>query len=246
MAKCDYCGKEVYLPFVCKYCGGTFCEEHRLPENHNCIGLKKAKPPPEKYELKKTEIVRRSRIPRMERTILYVKDFQSLVLTLASLFFMELINLREEVISEPFFAITIPIVIVFLYALLPKYLSKGNINFRANVFGLILSIVTSFLPFKLIYFGEFLEIPMYFINTAAVFTLQIMSLEVFYLILNFIGKFSMVSSYFSYIVFYLILFSLLIPIGSTPGKRILKWSKLIFLLALITLFALYFLSLYLY
>jgi len=36
--KCDYCGKEESLPFVCNYCGGTFCPEHRLPEAHNCIG----------------------------------------------------------------------------------------------------------------------------------------------------------------------------------------------------------------
>jgi Zn-dependent protease len=36
--KCDYCGKEESLPFVCNYCGGTFCSEHRLPESHNCIG----------------------------------------------------------------------------------------------------------------------------------------------------------------------------------------------------------------
>ena len=25
-----------YLPFKCKYCGGTFCKDHRLPENHDC------------------------------------------------------------------------------------------------------------------------------------------------------------------------------------------------------------------
>ena len=25
-----------YLPFKCKYCGGTFCKKHRLPENHEC------------------------------------------------------------------------------------------------------------------------------------------------------------------------------------------------------------------
>jgi len=36
MAKCDYCGKATYLPFTCKHCGGTFCEDHRLPEAHGC------------------------------------------------------------------------------------------------------------------------------------------------------------------------------------------------------------------
>lgn len=32
------------LPFQCQYCNGYFCEEHRLPENHECVGLKLKKP----------------------------------------------------------------------------------------------------------------------------------------------------------------------------------------------------------
>lgn len=37
MPNCEYCGEEIgYLPFKCKYCGGTFCKVHRLPENHEC------------------------------------------------------------------------------------------------------------------------------------------------------------------------------------------------------------------
>lgn len=39
MPKCEYCGKEVLLPFECLYCGKTFCTEHRLPENHQCTNL---------------------------------------------------------------------------------------------------------------------------------------------------------------------------------------------------------------
>lgn len=42
MTKCDVEGCTeliAYLPFTCKYCGGTFCKNHRLPENHKC-GLK--------------------------------------------------------------------------------------------------------------------------------------------------------------------------------------------------------------
>ena len=41
MAKCEYCGKEVLLPFKCPYCGGLFCAEHRLPEKHECLFLPK-------------------------------------------------------------------------------------------------------------------------------------------------------------------------------------------------------------
>ena len=37
MPFCEYCGEEIgYLPFKCKYCSGTFCKKHRLPENHDC------------------------------------------------------------------------------------------------------------------------------------------------------------------------------------------------------------------
>lgn len=34
--KCQKCGSETFLPFRCQYCGGYFCSEHRLPENHDC------------------------------------------------------------------------------------------------------------------------------------------------------------------------------------------------------------------
>ncbi len=42
-----HCGEQIgYLPFKCKYCGGTFCKKHRLPENHECS-----------FELKHTPVV---------------------------------------------------------------------------------------------------------------------------------------------------------------------------------------------
>ncbi len=39
MAQCDECGRHENLPYQCGRCGGTFCAEHRLPENHACPGL---------------------------------------------------------------------------------------------------------------------------------------------------------------------------------------------------------------
>jgi len=36
--KCEYCGIEESLPFVCNYCGGVYCGDHRLPETHQCKG----------------------------------------------------------------------------------------------------------------------------------------------------------------------------------------------------------------
>jgi uncharacterized protein YkwD len=45
MPACDLCGKEEMIPFTCAYCGGNYCAEHRLPENHNCTHLPKTPPP---------------------------------------------------------------------------------------------------------------------------------------------------------------------------------------------------------
>ena len=44
MGKCEFCKKEITLPFQCQYCNSYFCTEHRLPENHGCVGLKIKKP----------------------------------------------------------------------------------------------------------------------------------------------------------------------------------------------------------
>jgi len=41
---CEFCGKEESLPFVCNYCGGVYCGEHRLPEAHLCKGDLRRKP----------------------------------------------------------------------------------------------------------------------------------------------------------------------------------------------------------
>ncbi|MEM1548397.1 MAG: AN1-type zinc finger domain-containing protein [Thermoproteota archaeon] len=49
MARCEVCGSEVVLPFVCSYCNGTFCSNHRLPEAHNCQMLHLARAPKPMY-----------------------------------------------------------------------------------------------------------------------------------------------------------------------------------------------------
>ncbi|MBO3800101.1 MAG: hypothetical protein FGF52_03505 [Candidatus Brockarchaeota archaeon] len=50
MARCEVCGSEVSLPFICSYCKGAFCSYHRLPEAHNCKMLHLAKLQKQKYE----------------------------------------------------------------------------------------------------------------------------------------------------------------------------------------------------
>ncbi len=42
-AICSECGEKEFMPYECKFCGQKFCAEHRLPENHNCVGLEQHK-----------------------------------------------------------------------------------------------------------------------------------------------------------------------------------------------------------
>ncbi len=37
--ECWICGKQEAMPYKCRYCGKTYCAEHRLPEQHGCAGL---------------------------------------------------------------------------------------------------------------------------------------------------------------------------------------------------------------
>ena len=46
MPHCDLCGKPTTMPFHCQYCGGNFCDEHRLPPNHDCAGIAQWKKKP--------------------------------------------------------------------------------------------------------------------------------------------------------------------------------------------------------
>lgn len=37
--QCWICGKKEPVMYTCRYCGKTFCSDHRLPERHGCEGL---------------------------------------------------------------------------------------------------------------------------------------------------------------------------------------------------------------
>lgn len=69
--RCDYCGKYEMLPFNCKYCGGVFCSSHRLPEYHECTGLKAMKqgnwksPAPNRKSPAAAPRGRKKRLPRV-------------------------------------------------------------------------------------------------------------------------------------------------------------------------------------
>jgi len=67
--KCQYCEKNVVLPFKCPFCSQHYCTEHRLPENHECPEYWRAKIPREQPPL----IIRdeRRETPQYEYKVTY-------------------------------------------------------------------------------------------------------------------------------------------------------------------------------
>ena len=59
MPSCETCGTAIPYPFTCKFCGGTFCSMHRLPEAHECQFLpdRRISAPHEVSEVRASEAI---------------------------------------------------------------------------------------------------------------------------------------------------------------------------------------------
>lgn len=55
--KCDHCGQGTDIPYKCKYCGGRYCPDHRLPEGHSCDGVEFLSATGKRFETKTGEVV---------------------------------------------------------------------------------------------------------------------------------------------------------------------------------------------
>ncbi|MGQ9543998.1 MAG: AN1-type zinc finger domain-containing protein [Candidatus Bathyarchaeia archaeon] len=75
MARCELCGVEVDLPFICNYCRRPYCVSHRLPEAHECPNLIFARPPNHVREVEE----RFRKPPRLARPVL-TSEFKQLLL----------------------------------------------------------------------------------------------------------------------------------------------------------------------
>ena len=45
------------MPYRCKYCGGRYCPDHRLPEGHNCDGVEFLSRTGKRFETKTGNVV---------------------------------------------------------------------------------------------------------------------------------------------------------------------------------------------
>ncbi|MCD6369486.1 MAG: hypothetical protein J7L38_06810 [Thermoproteales archaeon] len=162
MVRCDYCGKEVALPFKCKYCGGRFCVEHHLPENHDCPKLERGswKPmvTPTRYSLEYEYYTpRKTPIEKKMRDFLFqTNEVRDLLIAIILVVFVYLSLGYGMILQEPILVATLALSIVtaFLsHELAHKYvaLNQGFMaRFRLDKQGAMLTAVSILLPIKII------------------------------------------------------------------------------------------------
>lgn len=253
MVKCEVCGKELIIPYRCKYCGGYFCVEHHLPEKHNCVGLVRGrwKYEPTEYRVEKPKIFFKPQT--IYRRKIYFSG-REIVNLLISIFLVGAIYISNYLLlinySRIFLILSILIgsILAFtLHELAHKFVAI-NYGLRAEYttsrIGILLTALSiiPFLPIRIIAPG-YVKIVSYRYNKdiygkiAFAGPLTNIILTILFLFLSKI--------YYSLIVVSLInidvAFFNIMPFPILDGSHIIKWNINIWILAMIITFLLWFL-----
>ncbi len=249
MAKCQVCNKDVALPFTCRYCGGIFCAEHHLPENHNCPGLSRQKElwrelviyePQRKTTAQVLKIHTRSKKLRKGlRDLLLGTEIRRLLTAILVVF----VVISGTSIVKVFYGDLTPVYVLIavilgfvVHELAHKYMAikKGFLaEFMFDARWALISLITAFLPLKLLATGYVAIIgnvgPRDSGKIAAVGPITNILISIISVILRlFLFMFTIpwISSLLWYIIninAWLALFNLL-PIPPLDGSKVFEWD----------------------
>ena len=257
MVQCDYCGKDEYMPFRCKYCGGYFCSEHRLPETHNCSG---------NYQFSRsttgvsgfTPTGYSYSAPQRARTLgLFGKnELRDLAIGLGVIFLILFSSAWRYMQQNPVFmvgALLIYGLAFILHELAHKFMAQRFgywAEFQINRQGLMLTLISLISPLKIIapgavMIGNIASWDHYGkVSVAGPATNIAMGLLCF--ITGILTSSSLVYN-LAYVGMSinasLALFNL-IPIGIFDGAKIIKWNKMVWLAAVIAAGILYLITVF--
>ena len=258
---CDFCGKDEPLPFVCNYCGGAYCADHRLPEAHQCRGDLSQKrtitaPPTTTFSWQTPSTTspyptqrQGSVFSRVEIRDIVIAWFAlgvafTFALTSGGVFFRGAsFNPNDFAAYLGISLITVGPGFVF-HELSHKFVAQRYgfwAEFRMWMMGLVLALVTSLIGFIFAAPGatyisgqNISEKENGIISIAG--PLVNVAIAAFFIPFAFSGNYYMeaIGSYGSYINLFLALFNLL-PLGPLDGAKVWRWNKLIWVATFVPL-----------
>lgn len=259
--KCHHCQKETAFPFKCPYCGHYFCAEHRIPENHNCPELWKARAP----RKEPPSIVAKPRspyeyttsytlTPPKHRRISWFSITELEHLTVGTMLVMGVaLSLSFYQEFEAVLLITLAMVFTasFLLHEIAHKLTAQHYGawaeFRLNLFGVLITLVSMISPFKIISPGAVMIAgPMSRETVGKTAIAGPLTNIVLAMLFTGIGwnpsPIQRVAAYSAWINAIIALLNL-IPFGIMDGRKIFWWNKLVWTVAFVVSIALTILSL---
>ncbi len=257
-AKCQYCGKEFVLPFKCSYCNGSFCAEHRLPENHACPESWRARAPRE--EVPPIFVETEPSKPSYKYTITYAPQPSAKVfwfsktelkhLTLGTLL---VLGVGLSFIQSEKLTIVVSLTIAFtlsflLHELAHKFSAQHFelwAEFRITLQGALITLISMLLPlFKIISPGAVMIAGPATKGTTGKIALSgpltNVTLSTIFIIaaITFQNEFFWTTAVTVAAINAFIAFFNLIPFGVMDGLKIYWWNKKVWILAFFTSIAL--------
>jgi len=248
------------MPFRCPFCGGQFCSQHRLPENHNCIAINRARTQTQERVMTQQgynnynysylygqNTQRKYRIRWSQKEVKHLGIAAALVIgvgysmALVGLGGFGPLNFPDPLIMSVFALILTASFLVHEIAH-KVFAQKAGMwaEFRLTTWGAVLTFIAVFLPFKMIAPGAMMiggNAPtakdMIKISIAGVITNMIFAST--FLALAFglpISEYTGVLVFSAYINAFIAIFNL-IPFGVFDGYKIFMLNKTIWVAAVI-------------
>ena len=240
-AKCQYCGEEVVLPFRCTYCGGFFCAEHRIPERHECPESWRARAPREappattqgmreapSYKYTVSYTPQASRVFWFSKTELKHLTIGALLVMGVGLTYFLTATRGATLLNLAILSIAFTLSFL-LHELAHKFAAQYFhlwAEFRVTMQGALITLISMFLPFKLISPGAVMIVGSGTRETVGKTAIagpvtNIILSTVCILIAALTGDLFMVVAFINA---FLAVFNL-IPFGIMDGLKVFRWNK---------------------
>lgn len=255
--KCQACDQEVDLPFRCPYCGGGFCSQHRLPENHACPRLDQARIERQgqvmqqqgygnysySYIYGQDHYRKRRYITTSPKEIKHIGIAAALVIGIGYSMFLYYFGFGFwSSLAAAFFAVFMTASFL-IHEIAHKVMAqKAGLwaEFRLTTWGAILTFASVFLPFKMIAPGAMMiggqlsnAKDMLKISIAGVITNMVLAVTFLGLTLTVpVTAFTLAFAFLAYINSFMALFNL-IPFGILDGYKIFSLNKKVWAAAFI-------------